>query len=98
MKKFITEFFNRFGLKTPPFFQVIQWLSILTATIAGIPALLSQFQTELGITIPAIITALASKAVAWSAIAAWIIAKLPVKCPDSPAVSQQLPFTETKKN
>lgn len=92
--KFITEFFNRFSLKTPAFFQVIQWVSIVTAAIAGIPALIGQFQQELGIVLPAFLVAISSKVVAWGAIVAWVIAKLPVKNPQLPAVAQQLPFTD----
>ena len=92
--KFITEFFNRFSLKTPPFFQMIQKISIITTIIAGIPALIGQFQTDLNIVLPAFITSIALKVVAWSGMVAWVVAKLPVSNPTSPVVSQQLPFTD----
>ena len=94
--KFITEFINRFKLKTPAFFQVIQWLSIATAVVAGIPALIGQFQTDLHITLPPLLVALSSKVVAWSAIVAWVIAKLPVSSPHSNSVQMKLPYTESK--
>ena len=96
--KWIKEFFNRFSLKTGSFFQVIQKLSILCAICAGIPALLVEFQTDLGIAVPAFIAAISSKVVAWSAIVAWIIAKLPVKSDtlQHPATIQKLPFTDKK--
>lgn len=97
--KFIKEIFARLGMKSPSFFRVIQWLSIATATVTGLPALLAQFQNELGITIPDWIKHISDKAVAISAIVAWIVAKLPVSNPDqtvlksSGSVAPKLPFT-----
>lgn len=96
---FIKEIFSRLGMKSPSFFRVIQWLSIATASITGLPALLSQFQTQLGITIPVWVTHISDKAVAISAIVAWIIAKLPVSNPNETVLKQsgevvpKLPFT-----
>lgn len=97
--KFIKEIFARLGMKSPSFFRVIQWLSVATAAITGLPALLSQFQNELGIAIPEWVTHISDKAVAISAIVAWIIAKLPVSDPDAVVlktngdVKPKLPFT-----
>lgn len=81
--KFIKEVFARLGMKSPSFFRVIQWLSIATAFVTGLPALLAQFQNELGITIPDWIKHISDRAVAISAIVAWVIAKLPVSDPDA---------------
>lgn len=100
--KFIKEFFNRFTLKSPSFFRVIQWLSVATAAITGLPALIAQFQSELGIILPSWVKDISDKAVAISAIVAWVIAKLPVSNPDatklkaSGEVKPMLPFTKTK--
>ena len=97
--KFITEIFNRFRMKSPSFFRVIQWLSVATAAITGLPALIAQFQTELGITLPDWIITFSDKAVAIAAIVAWVIAKLPVDNPNktkltSDGVKPLLPFTK----
>ena len=95
--KFIKEFFNRFGLKTPPFFQVLQKIAIIAGIIASLPILVTQFQTELGIILPLWVNAIASKAALISAAVLWIVAKLPVQKPDSPVNAPNLPFTEAKK-
>lgn len=97
--KFITEFLNRFSLKSPAFFQVIQTLSIVAAAIAGIPALIAQFQSDLGISVPGWMIDYSNKAVVIAAAVAWIIAKLPVKSPEINKIStlRKLPFSEKKK-
>lgn len=98
MKKFFSEFLNRFKLKTPSFFQVIQTASIICGTIAGVPALLAQFQSELHIALPGWVLIISSRTVAISAAVAWVIAKLPVTLPvtkmEKEVLEQKLPFTE----
>lgn len=99
--KFITEIFNRLRMKSPSFFRVIQWLSVVTAAITGLPALIAQFQTELGITLPDWVITFSDKAVVIAAIVAWIIAKLPVDEPNKiklteTGVKPMLPFTKSK--
>lgn len=97
--KFLTEFFNRFSLKSPAFFQVIQWLSIAAAAIAGIPAMISQFESDLGLHVPVWMTDFSNKAVVIASVVAWIIAKLPVKTTETFKVTtvRKLPFTEQKQ-
>lgn len=100
MEKFITEIANRLGMKSPSFFQIIQWLSIATAAITGLPALIAQFQTELGIHLPVWMIDFSNKVVAIAAVVAWIIAKLPVEQPNATKINKDgevkpmLPFTK----
>ena len=99
MKKFIEEFYNRFALKSPAFFQVIQWVSIVTAAVSGLPALLAQFQNDLGIIVPKWLTDFSNKIVFYSAIVAWIMAKLPVETSETakPTTVNKMPFTSKKQ-
>lgn len=92
--KFLTETFHRIFKSSPSYFQVIQWLSIAVAFVSGIPLLISQFQTDLGIMLPDWVHDLSSKAVLWSSVVAWIIAKLPVKT----VQDDKMPFTTKKPN
>jgi hypothetical protein len=87
--KFLEELITRITSKSPAFFVIIQKLSVITVIVAGIPALIAKFQSDLGISLPPWILATASKAVAISAIVAWIIAKLPLKTTQVP----DLPIT-----
>ena len=97
--KFLKEFFNRFSLKSPAFFQVIQKISIIAAAVAGIPALLAQFQNDLGIKVPDFLTNMSNKLVVVAAVIMWIVAKLPVKATETFKVTtvKKLPFTEKKQ-
>lgn len=90
--KFLKETFNRLFKSSPSYFQVIQWLSIAVAFISGIPALITQFQTDLGIMLPDWVHAVSSKALTISAVVAWVIAKLPVKT----VQDSTMPFTAKK--
>ena len=90
--KFITETFNRLFKSSPSYFQVIQWLSIAIAALSGLPALISKFQTDLGIVLPDWVSAVSSKALTISAIVAWVIAKLPV----ATVQDSKMPFTAKK--
>lgn len=87
--KFLTETFNRLFKTSPSYFQVIQWLSVAVAFISGIPLLIAQFQTDLGIVLPTWVHDLSSKAVLISSVVAWIIAKLPV----AHVQDSKMPFT-----
>lgn len=90
--KFITETLHRLFKSSPNYFQVIQWLSMAVAFVSGIPLLISQFQTDIGIVLPGWVHDLSSKAVLWASIVAWIIAKLPVKT----VQNSKMPFTSKK--
>lgn len=99
--KFITEIINRIGMKSPSFFRIMQWISIAVAAISGLPALIAQFQNDLGVTLPDWMLTISSKLVAISAIVAWIMAKLPVsnaeavKEKPNGEVVPKLPFTKS---
>lgn len=100
MKKFIEEIWNRiFHMKSPSFFVVIQWASGITAAIAGIPALIAQFQNDLHIALPVWMIDYSNKIVVIGAIVAWVIAKLPVEQPNATKINKDgevkklLPFT-----
>ncbi len=90
--KFLRETFNRLFKTSPSYFQVIQWLSVAVAFVSGIPLLIAQFQTDIGIILPEWVHDMSSKAVLWSSIVAWIIAKLPVKT----VQDSKMPFTVKK--
>ena len=49
--KFFKEIFARFRMESPSFFKIIQLLSVLTAAITGLPALIAEFQTQLGMVV-----------------------------------------------
>lgn len=99
--KFITEIINRIGMKSPSFFRIMQWISIAVAAISGLPALIAQFQNDLGVTLPDWMLSISSKLVAISAIVAWVMAKLPVsnaeavKEKSNGEVVPKLPFTKS---
>ena len=98
--KFLTELFNRFSLKSPAFFQVIQKIAIIAGVLSGLPLIIVQFESELGVQVPELIEKLASKAALISAIVLWVVAKLPIK-PTELIIAKQdnkLPFTEAKEN
>lgn len=96
--KWITEVFNRFALKTPKFFQVWQWIGIAAAAVAGLPALLVEFQTNLGITLPVWVVTISDKAVWLSGIIIWVMAKLPVKNPEQVTkTTDKLPYSEQQQ-
>lgn len=91
MKKiidFIKETWHRIGLPSPSFFQVIQWISLAVAFVTGLPSLLLQYQSELGITFPSWVFALSDRTVAWAALIGLIVAKLPVKNPDATKIKK----------
>ena len=94
--KFLKEVWHRFSLPTGSFFQVIQTISIICATLAGIPLLIIQFEAELHTHLPEWVHAISSRVVFFSSAVAWIIAKLPVKQSEvnKPSVIQKLPFTD----
>lgn len=74
---YIIEFFKRLGAKTPTFFKVLNYLSIATVIVTGLPGVLE----ELGITLPAWAEVLQSKAAAIAAIISTILTKLPTETP-----------------
>lgn len=90
--KFLKETLNRLFKSSPSYFQVIQWLSMAVAFVSGIPLLISQFQTDLGIVLPDWVHIVSSKAVLYASVVAWIIAKLPVKT----VQNSKMPFTAKK--
>lgn len=98
---YIIEFFKRLGAKTPTFFKVLNYLSIATVIVTGLPGILE----ELGIALPAWAETFQSKAVAIASLIATVLTKLPT---DTPVVTtsaagtplkatdaQTLPFTAT---
>lgn len=72
MKDFLVQLVKRFLSSTPKFFKVVKVLAIVTALIAGVPALLQNS----GIVLPEAIQAIASKVVSISALVAAFIAQL----------------------
>ena len=89
--KFLIELWTRITSKSPAFFVIIQQLSAATVFVAGVPALLAKFQSDLGLTLPPWVLVTSSKVVAIAAIIAWVIAKLPVKTtmmPDLPITNK----------
>lgn len=76
--KFLQELWTRITSKSPAFFVIIQKISVITLFIAGLPALIAKFQSDLGVSLPPWVLTTASKAVAISAMIAWVIAKLPL--------------------
>lgn len=99
MKKFFTELFNRFKMDSPEFFQIISRISALCATVAGLPFLLVNFETELHTKLPDFVHALSNKAMFYAAAISWVISKLTVK--DASAAIQKpnskLPYSKAKE-
>ena len=80
--RFINELFARFRMESPSFFKVIQRISIVATALAGLPMLITQFQTELGLTVPDWIVGSANKIAVVGGILMWFTAKLVVKDPN----------------
>jgi hypothetical protein len=92
MGAFFIELFKRFGLKSPKFFQVLQFIGALCAVITGLPDLL----TRSGITLPPEIEVFENKTIAIAGAIMWIISKLPVENPQLVSVKKKLPFSKPK--
>lgn len=76
---FIQETLNRFFAKSPKYFRIWQWIAIIVAFATGIPAILVEFQTTLGIHLPEFIVDISSKVASIAALAAGFLSKLVVK-------------------
>jgi hypothetical protein len=98
---YIIEFFKRFGLKTPSFFQVLQTLGIIAAILTGLPAFVEWLNADfgVGVTLPDFWLAIQDKVIAWCGFVMWVVAKLPISDNAMPAAKAEdkLPFTENKK-
>lgn len=99
---FLEELFNRFALKSPKFFQILQKVGIVLLAITGIPEALLILKTSVGIDLwtylPEAVQWFASKTIALAGILLWVLAKLPVQ--NSTTVmntSNKLPFTEKQQ-
>lgn len=97
MNDFLKEFFKRFALKSPKFFQHLQTVGIILMAIGGIPEMLQ----ELNITLPGKINDWVNKgisiAVTLGGIVTWILAKLPVANAETLPTSvkkEALPFSK----
>lgn len=88
------EFYKRFGLKTPKFFQVLQIVGIIAAIVGFIPDALQYLE----VTTTPIIDRYVSLAVKVAGGITWLISKLPAVNANTVAFhSNSLPFTEKKK-
>jgi hypothetical protein len=89
------EFFKRFALKSPKFFQVLQFIGAAAAIITGIPEALLKY----GITLPDDVKFFADKTIAIAGMIMWMISKLPVDQKVHEALSEEtkqkkLPYTQ----
>jgi hypothetical protein len=80
---YIKEFFKRLTQKSPRFFVVIQYISVIAFVLTGLPAIVE----ELGIDLSDSLEALQNKIVAYASAVSYIISKLAVINPEN------LPFT-----
>lgn len=106
MKKvlaFFEEIWNRLGLPSPTIFLVIQWISAAVVFVSGLPQLLLDYQTQLGVIFPDWIFTFSDKAAMWAGVIGFFVSKLVVKNPDAVKVKKNgdikpmLPFTTPKK-
>lgn len=81
----------RLKAKSPFLFRVIQRISLLLTTLAGIPEVLK----GAGVNLPEPFSTLASKTIAVSAVVAYLVAKLPVDTKE--ATQQALKDIDSKK-
>lgn len=94
---FLQELFNRFKLKSPQFFVVIQNIALVATVITGLPMLLSEYEATMHVQLPAVIHVLSSKAVFVASSVLFITAKLPVDNSTGIARStNKLPYTRKK--
>lgn len=91
---FIVELYKRFGLKSPKFFQVIQFIGIIATAIAWVPDLLQY----LDIIPNEIYSKTLEVSLKVAGIITWVIAKLPVvdSLKTVATKPENLPFTENK--
>jgi hypothetical protein len=93
------EFFKRFAMKSPAFFQVLQAVGAICAILAGIPVLLAKYNLGLPHKWELIANQTAAIAVAVGGAVMWIIAKLPVDQKVHAALPEEtkqkkLPYTQ----
>lgn len=72
MTDFLLEIVKRWGAKTPYFFRVLRWLTVIIAVVTGLPEVIA----EAGIDLPDAIDVLANKVVAIAATIGAIISQL----------------------
>lgn len=101
---FVSEFFQRLFQKSPKFFAILNTISVIVAIVTGLPG----FLASVGIHLPDALAVLQNQIVAWAAIVALIIGKLPT--PSTPVgitesgdvlkkTNQKvLPFTASSEN
>jgi hypothetical protein len=75
MITFLQELFMRLSAKSPKFFKVIQFVSLLAAAVTGLPGLLQ----EMNINLPDWAEVLQNKSVAWASATSLFISMLTVQ-------------------
>jgi hypothetical protein len=83
---FLIEIYKRFSSKSPRFFVVMQWVSMIAFVVTGLPGVLQ----EMGVVLPGAWAEVQSKVIGWASAIAYFISKMPVADPSG------LPFTEKK--
>lgn len=91
---FLKELYSRFPLKTPKFFQVFQFIGILSIVVGGIPDVLHWLE----ITPSPLFSKVLTKCLEACGAITWAMAKLPVEHATTIATkTDMLPFTTAAK-
>lgn len=97
MKKaflFLKETYNRlFTGESPYYFRILQKISVIAAAVTGLPALLTTYQTQLGITLPEWVHTMSSRAVFIAFTVLFISSRLTKK----EVVASKMPLSEPSK-
>lgn len=92
--EFIKEFFARFPLKTPQFFQYFQYAGILAMGLGLVPDALHWLE----ITPTPLFSKVITKLLEFCGLITWIMAKLPVENSTKVAMNtNKMPFTKAHK-